>query len=356
MEDYLGKINGVSSKAKSLVLRQNKISGRHYALDKTGLETHTNSELTALAVRKLVSPDELAGVELLCSGTSTPDFLLPSHAVMVHGHLNEMKAVEVVSNSGVCCAGMHSLKYAFNAIRSGDKNVAIVTGSERISGGLRNWQYESEIAGLNGSSRDHKLAFDKDFLRWMLSDGAGAFLLDSQPAKTGISLRIDWVEGVSYANSEEVCMYMGGNKSTNGNLKSHFDLRPQEIISESAMSVKQDMRLLGEKIIELGVHQLKRSLVKWKQDIDSITYFLPHISSYYFWNKLADELAAVKVDIPLNKWFTNLDRVGNVGSASIFLMMDELFQSGKLKKGDQIIICVPESSRFSYVTGKFTVC
>ncbi len=60
--------------------------------------------------------------------------------------------------------------------------------------------------------------------------------------------------------------------------------------------------------------------------------------------------------IPKEKWFTNLETKGNVGSGSIYLMVEELMNSGKLKKGDQILLAVPESARFSYVFTWLTVC
>ena len=52
----------------------------------------------------------------------------------------------------------------------------------------------------------------------------------------------------------------------------------------------------------------------------------------------------------------NLARVGNVGAASIYLALDELMTSGKLKKGDKILLSVPESGRFSYAYAYLTVC
>jgi 3-oxoacyl-[acyl-carrier-protein] synthase-3 len=56
------------------------------------------------------------------------------------------------------------------------------------------------------------------------------------------------------------------------------------------------------------------------------------------------------------KWFMNLSRVGNVGSASIYLALEELMNSGKLKKGDTILLSVPESGRFSFAYAYLTVC
>jgi 3-oxoacyl-[acyl-carrier-protein] synthase-3 len=60
--------------------------------------------------------------------------------------------------------------------------------------------------------------------------------------------------------------------------------------------------------------------------------------------------------IPYEKWLINLDNLGNVGAASVYFMVDELFRSDKLKKGQKIFLLVPESARFSYMYGLLTVC
>ena len=86
-----------------------------------------------------------------------------------------------------------------------------------------------------------------------------------------------------------------------------------------------------------------------------IDHFLPHLSSFYFEDKIEQALKNVDIVIPKEKWFTNLATVGNVGSGSIYLMLDELFHSGKLVKGETILLVVPESSRFSYVFTLLTV-
>ena len=51
--------------------------------------------------------------------------------------------------------------------------------------------------------------------------------------------------------------------------------------------------------------------------------------------------------IPLEHWFTNLATKDNNGSASKYIMLDELFHSDKLRLGDTILCMVPESGRFS---------
>ena len=53
---------------------------------------------------------------------------------------------------------------------------------------------------------------------------------------------------------------------------------------------------------------------------------------------------------------SNLKHVGNIGAASIYLMLEELMSSEKLIKGQKILLSVPESGRFSYAYAYLTVC
>ena len=358
MEEYLGLINEKNSKSKRIVLRSNGIKRRFYALKKDGTATHTNAEMASLAIRKLFNnnPEELKKMELLSCGTSSPDQMMPSHGVMVHGWLPETNAIEVVSPSGVCCAGMHALKYAYLSIRSGEVTTAVASASERLSRILRADIFEDEVQKLIELEENPSIGFEKEFLRWMLSDGAGAFLLTDKPYENELSLRIDWMEAVSYAHQVEPCMYMASDKLEDGTLKSYMDYTPEEVVSKSILSIKQDVKLLSKFIIDLGFDKLKVVFDKRGHSVDEISYFLPHMSSEFFKSKIADKLTENGMTIPEEKWFTNLTSVGNVGAGSIYLMIDELFNSGKLKKGEKILLIVPESSRFSYVFSMLTVC
>src|SRR5439155_7153014 len=61
------------------------------------------------------------------------------------------------------------------------------------------------------------------------------------------------------------------------------------------------------------------------------------------------ELAAkAGFDISRERWFTNLSSTGNVGSASTFLLLEELLYSGKLQPGQTVLCLVPESGRFLF--------
>jgi len=357
MEDYLGHINDAPSRSKAIVLRNNGIKNRFYALTKEGKPTHTNAQMTAEAVKELFkdNPEGIKNIELLSTGTSTPDQLMPSHGVMVHGYLPETKPVEVVSPSGVCCAGMHAFKYAYLATKAGDVQDAVATGSERFSVSLVSKNFEDEAKRLTQLVADPYIGFEKEFLRWMLSDGAAAFHLSNKKNENGISLKVEWIEGFSYANELEPCMYQGCEKLKDGSLKSYQDYTPQELAEQSIMSIKQDVKLLSKNIVLYGGYGVSASLAKHGVKSEEIDYFLPHMSSNFFKDKIYQQLIANETGIMYDKWFVNLSEVGNVGAASVYFMVNELFHSGKLKVGDKIFLLVPESSRFSYMYSLLTV-
>lgn len=355
MESFLGKVGGKPSKARRIVLRNNGIKARYYALNSNQEVTHTNTQLTSQVIENLMHEGFTKNdMEVLSCGTSTPDVILPSHAAMVHGLLKN-KSIELNSSSGVCCSGMNALKFGYLSVKAGESKNAVCTGSERASSLLMADKFKREIEALDELNEKPIIAFKKDFLRWMLSDGAGAFLLENE-AKGKQSLKIEWMKSYSYAHELEVCMYAGGDKLEDGSLKPWSDYKTEEWLDKSVFSIKQDVKVLDKHILVKGVESMKDALEKNKVAPESIDYFLPHISSFYFADKLKALMAEEGVNIPEESWFMNLDKVGNVGSASIYLMLDELFHSGKLKKGDRILLSVPESGRFSYAYAFLTVC
>lgn len=350
MERMLGQAGARPSRARRAVLRSNGIQQRHYAIDPTTLEaTHTNANMTAAAVRAL-KPDALTleNFDCLACGTSIADQLMPNHAVMVQGEL-KMQRCEAVATTGVCASGISALKYAYMAILSGQHKRAIATGSDLSSGRMRAQSFSQEMEhAAQDVQNQPELAFEKDFLRWMLSDGAGAMALQDAPRKQGLSLRIDWLELLSYAGEMETCMYAGAVKGDDGTLTGWQSLSGAEQAEQSVMAVKQDVKLLNENIVYYTVEkpllELREKYGLQAQDVD---WFIPHYSSQYFRDKLHEGLCRVELDIPQERWFTNLETCGNTGAASMYIMLEELFNSGDLHAGQKLLCYVPESGRFS---------
>ena len=234
IEAVLGALPSQSSAVKRRVLMNNGIASRHYAIDPaTGAITHTNAGMTAEAIRNLCRDFEfsVADIQCLASGTSSADQVIPGHASMVHAELGSPPC-DVLSPAGVCCAGVSAFKYGYMNVVTGSCDNAVVTGSELSSPSLRASHFGSQLRPLAPELDDHPLLpFSNEFLRWMLSDGAGALLIRSQPNPDRLSLRIDWVDVMSFASESEVCMYFGLQKHDDGTMQSWRTVDDVEALS-----------------------------------------------------------------------------------------------------------------------------
>ena len=345
MESVLGMVGGRPSRARRIVLRNNGIQSRHYALDPaTGEPVMTNAELAAHAVSAL---GDIGPVDCLAAATSRPDQLMPAHGVMVHGVLGWPR-LEVVSLAGICLAGAAAFKYAWLAVRAGDAQRAVAVASEMASVGLRARNFDAEVDHkINELEERPEIAFEKDFLRWMLSDGAGAVLLENKPSGP-LSLKVLWIELSSAAHELPPCMYSGAEKNADDSLTGWQRFSSEECATRSVFSVKQDVKLLNEHVVRATLTEPLKALVKKHKLADQqIDWFLPHFSSHYFSGPAAAGVADAGLHIPRENWFTNLVQKGNTGSASPFIMLDELFHSGRIQKGHKLLMFIPESGRFS---------
>jgi 3-oxoacyl-[acyl-carrier-protein] synthase-3 len=348
-EAILGQVGERPSRTRRIIQRSNGIRRRYYVIDPaTGEPNYTNASLTADAVRGLAG-DGFALEDMAClvSGTSNPDQLLPNHAVMVHGELGA-SVCEVAATAGVCLSGVTALKYGWLSVMSGSARNAVVTASEVSSLGLRAHNYGAECHGDSQVQEAHpELAFEKDFLRWMLSDGAAALLLEPKP-RPGLNLRIEWMDIFSYAHLLPACMYLGAEKQPDGRLRGWMRYSAHERETKSLFALKQDIRLLNDEVVEHTlVKPLRRVVAQRSISVGDVDWFLPHISSEFFRAPVASGLAHAGLPVPAERWFTNLTWVGNAGSASIFIMLDELLRSGRLREGQHLLCFVPESGRFS---------
>ncbi|MEK6480862.1 beta-ketoacyl-ACP synthase III [Catalinimonas sp. 4WD22] len=339
MEDYLGRINGKSSAVKSRMLRQNGIMSRHYAMDKAQQSTHSNAQMAALAVEQALDKSNLKAndVQLLATGTTQGDLPVPGFASMVHGE-SGLSRCEVASFQSVCASGMMAIKNAYTQIHCGEKQNAICVGSEFASRLFKASRYDVQ----NMTS----VPFDTEFLRWMLSDGAGALVLENHKREDGLSLRIDWIELTSHAHQFPECMYTGKNDNKNPSEASWLDYPDYTAAANAgAINLKQDIRLLDQ-VVKTGIAHYFELIDQGKIKVDNIDWLCCHYSSEFFKAPIKELMAKGGALIPDEKWFSNLKTKGNTGAASIYIMLEELMYSGKLKAGDTILCMVPESGRF----------
>jgi 3-oxoacyl-[acyl-carrier-protein] synthase-3 len=343
MEEYLGKINGKPSRTKEKMLKQNGIQFRHYALDKQQQSLFSASQMAAYAIqtcleKSAVHPQE---VDFMAAATTQGDLCVPGFASMVHGH-TQLPICEIASLHGVCGSGMMAIKNAWLQIVSGEKQAAVACAGEFASRMFKAQRFEQQHEVREKGS----IALETDFLRWMLSDGAGALLLQPQPSPQSISFEIQYIDIRSYAHLFDVCMYAGANK-TKGELSTswmEYDTFQQADL-DGAINLKQDLKLV-QNIVKLGVQRFFELIEAGKLDPKAIDYLLCHYSSHFFKGEIVKLLEKGGLVIPEEKWFTNLYTKGNTGAASIYVMLEELLREKELKAGQQILCMVPESGRF----------
>ncbi|ESP62913.1 3-oxoacyl-[acyl-carrier-protein] synthase III [Smithella sp. ME-1] len=358
IETVLGMVHNIPSQIKNKILKNNGIEKRYYSIDrKTGELNYTNAQLTAEAIRRLKPYDGFSvnDIQCLCCATSMADVILPGHGLMVQGELG-IPSCEVITTSGICLCGITSLKAAYANVALGISENAISTGSELASSLLRSNFFE-HVKGNPDLDNQPIIAFESEFLRWMLSDAAGAVFMSGKKNQKGKSLRLDWIENVSYAGQMEVCMYAGAHKREDGTLIGWRQLSSlEEALAGNYFALKQDTRILNKEVVRVTVNLgLTRTMEKRKIKADEIDWFLPHYSSDFFRGKIYKAMEEIGFKIPYEKWFTNLAYKGNTGSASIYVIMEELFHSDRLKEGQKILCFVPESGRFSVAYVLLTV-
>jgi len=326
IQDYLGSMKG-ENLFKDRILGVNKIHTRHYARDKNGNETEGSYDMLCKAIDLCLDEATNDDVGLLAAGSTCLEYILPGCASMTHGASKNKKLskrLEVVSSIGGCTAGSQAFINAYRAVRCGDVRMAVAAAVERTSRVTNAEHMKDHVKPLKAA--DIKKLKDSDFfranfLRFMLSDAAGAVLFGTKPTPGKLNFRVDWVEGGSYAHALPMCMQM----------------------QESERVMRQDVRLLNANIIKKGVEFFHHCSQKHNTSVQELDYVLVHISSYFFLEKLFQALPELR-----SRVWTNLDKAGNAGAASIYVMFDEAVRAGKFRAGDRILLYIPESARFNY--------
>ena len=334
---YLGSVMG-EGRVRNKILAVNGIESRHYALDTRQNPTHTIYELASRAVKKcLAEQGEAAGIDYLSAGTTYAPILAPGLASLLHDQLSRdnvlSHSVEINSNSGICSSGAQAIVNAARAVKAGESKGAICVGVEQSSIGLRSKAFRTvyDIPTILRNVRKSKW-FMSVFLRFMLSDGAGAFLIEEQPGEKGLSLQVNWTYSRSFANEAPLCM---------------------KLESDPVM-LSQDVTVLAKYMAPLSKKSVEAALCQYGETLDCYNMVLPHMSSYYFEPTMKKIMAELSPNREIPYW-TNLRTAGNTGAASIFIMLDEYMRTQPVRAGDRILLFVPESGQFNYVLISLTV-
>lgn len=337
MDAYIAPINRISSRIKARILAENGIQTRHYAIDAQGQTVQSHANMAAQAIDNCLDSADivLADVSLMCVGSSGGDALMPGFANMIQGEMGA-QPMQTLSSQGVCAAGVTAIEFAAQAIELGAHQHALAVAAEMPSRMFKRSRF---------APRGYTSDFDAHFLRWMLSDGAGAFLLSRTPQeKNGLCIKLRWVHQKSFSGDYPVCMQLG---LTEDRSKSFLDFdSSSEAEAAGALSLRQDIRLLPH-LFDICIHEYVKLVEDGWISSDQVDHFLCHYSSEKFMPVVQELLEKAGMRIPEEKWFNNLKTRGNTGAASIFIMLAEFLQQKTLKAGEKIFCFIPESGRMT---------
>ncbi|MBW1722685.1 MAG: ketoacyl-ACP synthase III [Deltaproteobacteria bacterium] len=263
-----------------------------------------NESTWELATRASIKAMDMAGVkpddlEMIIMGTVTPDRQLPAASCMVQTALKARNAAAFDVSAG-CSGFLYALSMADNAIRAGTCKNVLVIGAERLSS-IVNWEDRNTCV--------------------LLADGAGAVVITPSSNGKGVltsQLKSDgkyWdLLYASYGNHNHVPDILGDVKSKPFFLKMEGNRLYKKAISCMA-AVTRDA------LAETGLAC---------QDIDVV---IPHQANIRIMRGLAKSLG-----IPMEKVYSNIHRYGNTSSATIPIAMDEAYQEGFLKRGQNVLL------------------
>ncbi|WP_292066245.1 3-oxoacyl-[acyl-carrier-protein] synthase III C-terminal domain-containing protein [Brevundimonas sp. UBA7664] len=342
MEDHIGRVHGRASVLGRRALRWNGIQTRHYAMEPGGTVTDTNAGMTAKAVVAALDEAGLAvdDVQHLATATTQGDYLVPGHATAVHAALGA-GPLEIASYQSVCAASLMAAKGAWLQVRAAEADVAVAAAGEFSSRWFRPGFYEG-TALVDSKGR---LATEADFLRFTLSDGAGAVVLEPRPRGQGLSLKIDWIDLTSLAGRFDPCMWAGSTRGDRADLASAWShAGPIAAHAAGAVALLQDFDLL-KTVIRAWIGVWLDKVDSGRIVPDQVDHLLCHYSARSLREEIVRLLENTAAMIPEEKWFTTLPATGNIGSASIWVMLEAFMRSGRPKKGDRVLLIVPESGR-----------
>ncbi len=279
-----------------------------WILERTGIrERHiadkgvAASDLAVEAVKCLLKshPFDLQEVDLIVVGTVTPDMMYPSTACLVQHKLGIVSTWGFDVSAG-CSGFLFALNTGTKFVESGQYKKVLVIGSD-VNSSMVN--YEDRAVCI------------------IFGDGAGAVLLE--PAEEGEQGIIDHVAQVEGVGGQY--LYMPGGGSLNP--ASH------ETVDQKMHYIHQDGQQVFKYAVKKMAEMTQRILQRNQLTGSDIDCFIAHQANRRIIMATADRLK-----MPEDKVIVNIDRYGNTTAGTIPLAMQTALESGKLKKGDTVML------------------
>jgi len=260
------------------------------------------SDLGAEAARQAMKMAEVAAdqIDLIIVATITPDMPFPSTACLVQRKIGAKRAA-AFDLEAACSGFIYGLEIAQQFIMSRTYSTVLVIGAEKLSS-ITDW-----------SDRNTCVLF---------GDGAGAAVLQNRPDSHGL---LTAVMGANGEDADLLFMPGGGSRC------------PASI--ESVNSRQHYLHMNGKETFKNAVQAMQtaaeEALRRCELDISKIQCIIPHQANRRIIDAVADRLGAKPEQL-----FVNLEKYGNTSAASVAIALDEAVQSGRIRRGDLVLLMV----------------
>lgn len=273
------------------------IRERHIAAD-----GETASDMGVQAARRALEDAGLqpADIDLLIVATITPDMQMPAAACLIQHKLGIPTTAACFDLNAACTGFIYALDTACAMVQSGRYRKGLVIGVEKLSA-IIDWQDRTTCV--------------------LFGDGAGAAVvgMSDVPGRGLIGTRLG-------TNGEGVdLLYISHGGSTNPTTPESIARRDHCLRMKGKEVFKQAVRVMDEAARDLlEQHQVRA---------DQISLVIPHQA-----NLRIIEAISQYLELPMDRFFVNLERYGNTSAASIPIALDEARRSGRIGPGDLTLL------------------
>ncbi|MBM3872986.1 MAG: ketoacyl-ACP synthase III [Verrucomicrobia bacterium] len=311
-------ILGTGAHAPSRILTNEELAQRvdtshEWIVSRTGIRERrvaepgqTTADLASAAAAEALANAGLApaDIDLLILATVTPDLDMPATACLVQQRLGIPSGAACFDVNAACTGFLYGLDVAWSMLSSGRYRHALVIGAERLSSVL-DWEDRTTCV--------------------LFGDGAGAAVLGParRPGAAILASRLHTVAGTSDL------LHIPGPS---------YSLEPAEH--------RRVIRMKGKEVFKLAVRAMEdvaRELLEQQRiSGDQIDCIIPHQAN----QRIIDAIAQY-LQLPLDRFFINLDRYGNTSAASIPIALHEARTQGRVQPG-QLVLLVAFGAGLTY--------
>ncbi|MBN1413749.1 MAG: hypothetical protein JW973_01510 [Bacteroidales bacterium] len=333
---FLGELTDAPLKIRKWLQRMRmmmkemlEVDNYYFAIDPSTRQfTEDNITMSVKAANKAMEMAGLApdDIDFIAYGSAHQD-QMPTASVRIQEALGIEKCGEISIHAN-CTSAYKALLVAYEFVKSGRYSNAVVISSGMSSSELRAEYYNQPLVKK-----------EELFLRYFLSDGAGAVVIQADNSgKGGLYISNAYMESV------------GGKKpSAMKNLRPAYWMNPKEEFERGYHHLSQMFQNeLRQNFHEPGgtvfFNGLKRMLEKYPVDLSRLKYFQINFPSKHIAELVMEECAAF--GIPKETLYTKMSSMGYIGPPMVFICLDRILREETLAPGDVVLSFVTEVSKF----------